>query len=105
MKERSITTGCSPTTYCPESPVTRGQMAVFIYRSVAAIPGLNLPPLPGTPYFDDVATTHPYYTYIQQMRQLGITAGCSPTSYCPDASTTRGQMAVFLIRALFTSFQ
>src|SRR6185369_13902389 len=26
------TSGCSPTTYCPDDPVTRGQMAVFIMR-------------------------------------------------------------------------
>jgi hypothetical protein len=33
---------------------------------------------------------------------LGITTGCSPTQYCVDAQTTRGQMAVFLIRAFLT---
>jgi hypothetical protein len=32
MAEDHITTGCTPTTYCPTSPVTRGQMAIFIMR-------------------------------------------------------------------------
>src|SRR5437867_3823709 len=32
MKQFGSTTGCSPTTYCPDDPVTRGQMAVFIER-------------------------------------------------------------------------
>jgi hypothetical protein len=33
---------------------------------------------------------------------LGITSGCAvaPLRYCPDASVTRGQMAVFLVRAV-----
>jgi hypothetical protein len=37
MKQFGITTGCTPTTYCPDDPVTRGQMAVFIMRG-----GFNL---------------------------------------------------------------
>jgi hypothetical protein len=33
MKLEGITTGCSTTTYCPETPVTRGQVAVFLDRA------------------------------------------------------------------------
>ena len=29
-----ITTGCSPTTYCPNDPVTRGSMAAFLNRGL-----------------------------------------------------------------------
>ena len=29
-----VTSGCSPTTYCPESPITRAQMAVFLVRAL-----------------------------------------------------------------------
>jgi hypothetical protein len=35
------------------------------------------------------------------MKQLGITAGCGPTTYCPDDPVTRGQMAVFIMRGEF----
>ena len=38
-----ITTGCGPTTYCPNDLVTRGQMATFITRA------LGLPPVPVEP--------------------------------------------------------
>jgi hypothetical protein len=34
------------------------------------------------------------------MRRLGITAGCSATTFCPDASMTRGQLAVFVVRGM-----
>jgi hypothetical protein len=33
------------------------------------------------------------------MAVLGITAGCTPTLYCPTAPVTREQMSVFLTRA------
>jgi hypothetical protein len=33
MKRDSITGGCTATTYCPNDPVTRGQMAIFIMRA------------------------------------------------------------------------
>ncbi|MCC6365309.1 MAG: hypothetical protein IT165_17480 [Bryobacterales bacterium] len=39
---------------------------------------------------------------MQKMRQLGITTGCATAAYCPDAPTTRGQMAAFLVRAFLT---
>lgn len=29
-----VTTGCSPTTYCPDDPVSRGQMAAFLNRGL-----------------------------------------------------------------------
>lgn len=32
MAEDNITSGCGPTTYCPDDPVTRGDMAIFIMR-------------------------------------------------------------------------
>ena len=40
-------------------------------------------------------------SFLDNMRAIGITVGCSATQYCPEAPTTRGQMAVFLIRTFF----
>jgi hypothetical protein len=37
------------------------------------------------------------------MRQLGITAGTTPTTFSPGDPVTRGQMAVFIIRALMNT--
>jgi hypothetical protein len=36
---------------------------------------------------------------IEKMYALGLTAGCTARDYCPDAPTTRAQMAVFILRA------
>ncbi|MBL8211366.1 MAG: S-layer homology domain-containing protein [Bryobacterales bacterium] len=94
MKLWSITTGCTPTTYCPGESVKRGQMAVFLIRSML---GDNFT-FPQTPYFTDVPATHTFFKYIQKMRELGITSGCTATTYCPDNNVTRGEMAVFLTR-------
>lgn len=32
-----ITSGCTPTTYCPDQPVTRGQMAAFLQRGLGRV--------------------------------------------------------------------
>ncbi len=48
--------------------------------------------------FTDVPLTHPFATWIEQLAREGITGGCGGTTYCPDATVTRGQMAVFLVR-------
>lgn len=50
--------------------------------------------------FTDVPGTHTFHGNIDNLADAGITAGCSPTTFCPDAPVTRGQMAAFLNRGL-----
>ncbi len=99
MQDLGIALPCSATQFCPDTPVTRGVMAVLIIRGRYASPQPSS--VPATPYFTDVPSNHPYFTWIQKMKQVGITSGCSPTTYCPDDPVTRGQMAVFIERGEF----
>ena len=99
MQELGIALSCGPDLFCPDSPVTRGQMAVLIIRArygLAAAPNF-----PTTPAFTDVPSTSFFFPFIQKMKQVGITTGCSPTTYCPNDPVTRGQMAVFIMRGMF----
>jgi len=59
-------------------------------------------PPPATPTFTDVPADHLFFPYIEALAASQITAGCNgdPPQYCPDAPLTRGQMAVFLSKAL-----
>lgn len=102
--EAGITSGCSidPPQYCPEATVSRGQMAVFLLRGIH---GTGYQPPAPTGMFTDVpvtgnpATTHPFAAWIEQLAREGITSGCGAGFYCPETTVTRGQMAVFLVRA------
>ena len=41
LARTEITRGCGPDSYCPDDPVTRAQMAAFLYRArdlIAAVP-------------------------------------------------------------------
>jgi S-layer homology domain len=68
-------------------------MEVWWHRSVS--------PPPATASFSDVPTSHPYFQFIEALRASGVTGGCGDGStYCPDSPLTRGQMAVFLAKAL-----
>ncbi len=87
-----ITAGCTATTFCPTADVTRGQMAAFLDRAFHL-------PATSTDYFsDDNGTT--FEGNINRLAASGITKGCTPTTFCPKADVTRGQMAAFLHRAL-----
>jgi hypothetical protein len=105
LSRRGITGGCgtSPLIYCPEDPVTRGQMAVLILR-VLAVLGF-VPPAP-TGLFEDVPTTHPFAPSIEEIARRGVTGGCqqSPARYCPADPLTRAQLAVFLVRGFGLGF-
>ncbi len=89
-----VTLGCTATQYCPGDPVTRGQLAAFIIRSMYG----NSFTYTTTPYFTDVPPSDQFFSYIQKLRDLGITLGCAPTMFCPGNGVTRGEAAVLLIR-------
>jgi hypothetical protein len=86
-----ITAGCDTTRYCPDDPVTRAEMAVFLDRA------LQLPAATASPFIDVGGW---YAASVERLAAAGITAGCDTTRYCPDDPVTRGQMATFLRRAL-----
>ena len=50
--------------------------------------------------FTDVSTSSGFYRFIETILHKGVTGGCTATAYCPTASTTREQMAVFVLRTL-----
>ena len=92
LAEQQITQGCGQDTFCPDLPVTRGQMAAFLSRA------LQLPAADQDYFNDDNNST--FQNYINRLRQAGITQGCGQDTFCPDLPVTRGQMAAFLSRAL-----
>ncbi|MFY9552285.1 MAG: M12 family metallo-peptidase [Thermoanaerobaculia bacterium] len=51
--------------------------------------------------FIDVPPSHPFFQYVETLAANGVTSGCGGNYYCPDASVTRAQMAVFLLKSKF----
>lgn len=102
---RGISLGCAaepPRLYCPDAPMTREQVALFILRALGLF---TPPPGPAMPTFADVpnsGATDFSYEFIEEFYRRGITSGCQagpPRLYCPAAVVRRGQMALFLVRA------
>ncbi len=90
LAESGITSGCTSSLFCPHDTVTRGQMAAFLVKA------LGLPAATGNSFTDDDASY--FEADIEALRASGITAGCTETTYCPDRSVTRAEMAAFLVR-------
>jgi hypothetical protein len=86
-----ISLGCTAETFCPDDPVTRGEMAVFLARALALLPAPS-------GQFSDTAGS-PYDWAISSIAAAGITQGCTEDRYCPNDPVTREQMASFLVRA------
>jgi hypothetical protein len=49
--------------------------------------------------FDDVLAASPFYRFVETILHRGVTGGCGARAYCPATSTTRDQMAVFVLVA------
>lgn len=109
LRDLGVTSGTTATQFSPNNTVTRDQMAKFI---VLARLGATTPFTynPNQVYFDAPAATEGnLFKFIQKLGELGVTSGCAAATsatnnmpdYCPSEDVTRGQMAIFLIRAGF----
>jgi hypothetical protein len=92
-----ITAGCGTGNFCPNDPVSRMQMAVFITKAL----GETMAATCGGTFNDVDETTggnSAFCKYIEKFATLGITSGCGNGNFCPDSPVTRAQMAVFLTK-------
>jgi len=95
MAAEGITSGCGSGKYCPQDPVRRDQMAVFLLKSEH---GSAYAPPPCASVFPDVACPSTFADWIEQLANELITGGCGGGNYCPGNPNTRGQMAVFITK-------
>jgi hypothetical protein len=93
LARRGVTAGCGNGNFCPATPATRAQMAVFL---LVAREGAAYVPPPAVGIFGDVPHSSPFAPWIEELYHRGITAGCGAGMYCPGAAVARGPMAVFL---------
>jgi hypothetical protein len=98
LAARGITGGCGAGAFCPDATVSRRQMAAFLLKTEH---GSTYVPPPATGVFADVPEGDAFAAWIEQLYSEQITGGCgaSPLLYCPGSPNTRGQMAVFLVKA------
>ncbi len=94
LAAEGITTGCSAGMYCPQNPVTRAQMAIFLLKGKYGSD--YVPPAASGTSFSDVPVTYWAAAWIENLAAEGITTGCSADMYCPQNPVTRAQMAVFI---------
>jgi hypothetical protein len=97
LAAEGITTGCGNGNYCPEQPVTRAQMAVFLLRSKHGA-SYSPPGVGAGTGFGDVPPDYWSAAWVKQLVAEAITSGCGSGVYCPEQAVTRAQMAVFLVR-------
>ena len=94
-----VTLGCNPPSndrFCPNDPVTRGEMAAFLVRALGYTDDGG-----GNRFTDD--NGHVFENAIDKLAAAGVTLGCNPPAnnrFCPNDPVTRGEMAAFLVRAL-----
>ena len=90
-------TECGGGRFCPDEPIDRWVMAVWLVR---AVDGREPSPTPVS-RFADVDPARWWAPHVERLAVLGITSGCAtgPARFCPGDSVTRAQMATFLTRA------
>jgi Metallo-peptidase family M12/S-layer homology domain len=96
LAANGVTGGCAPSYYCPDNPVTRAQMAVFLLKSKYG--AAHVPPAATGTVFGDVPANAFAAAWIEELASLGVTSGCGGGNYCPNQAVTRRQMSTFLLK-------
>lgn len=94
LASAGIIAGCGQGRFCPNAPVSRGQMASFLQRA------WGMPRAGSFQGFSDVGATSVHRDAINAIADAGITQGCANGRYCPNQAVRRAEMASFIIRAL-----
>jgi hypothetical protein len=51
--------------------------------------------------FPDVPKSNLFYAFVETIFHNGVTGGCTEDAFCPDATTFRQQMAVFVLKSKY----
>ena len=96
LAELGVTTGTSSSTFSPDDVVTRAQMALFLARLVDVT---IVEPVVSMPSFEDLGhVSDEVRDAVAVIYGLGVTTGTSPSTFSPDDTVTRAQMAGFIAR-------
>ena len=88
-----ITSGCGPEVFCPTDPVTRGQMATFLARTLKS----------GTSefsQFSDLVSDSYYAGFVNRLFEMDIVEGFPDGTFRPDDPVSRAEMSALLVRSL-----
>ena len=92
-----VAQGRSARAYDPGAPVTRAQMASFIFRLIDQSGG-DLP-APETGAFRDLSARGTHTAAIEKLAAAEVVEGLADGTYGPDRTVTRAQTASLLVRA------
>ncbi len=74
-------------------------MALFLARLAKRV-GIYVPPAGDTPFEDIAELSERTQEAISQMYQMGIMGGATPTTYAPNRTVSRGEMALSVARLM-----
>jgi len=87
--------------YRPDNEVTRDQMAVYVARALVSPSGdAAIPDPEPPPSFSDVPPDHWAYKHIEYAVRQNVVEGYDDGTYLPGMTVDRGQMAVYVARAM-----
>ncbi len=97
--ENDITTGLTDTTFVPDRPLTREQMAVFIYRYIEYMGGgYNADAPTATAFSDNDAIQSWAVEAVAFCSENGLMGGTTTTTFDPALTASRAMGAVVLER-------
>lgn len=97
MVDLGVTVGCAPGRFCVDDPVSRGEVASFLWRLHGAPSSIGRAP------FVDVFDTDHFAPAVDWLWANGLVTGTSGTTFSPDQTLSPDEALVLALR--FRSFR
>jgi hypothetical protein len=98
IANQGITGGCKPGLFCPNQPITRAEVAVFLGKVMKGVS--YQPATPDQARFHDIARD-PRNNWINLLLAEGIMSPCRQDAFCPDDKISRGTFAKLVLKARY----
>jgi len=95
LYQKGLISGVTTFQFQPERPITRAEFAAIMLRALGESPGSYM-----TGRFYDVPADAWYFNVVNKAAEMGIISGYSSTSFGPQDSITREQIAAIISRAM-----
>jgi len=95
LYQKGLISGVTTFQFEPERPITRAEFAAIMLRALGESPGSYM-----TGRFYDVPADAWYFNVVNKAAEMGIISGYSSTSFGPQDSITREQIAAIISRAM-----
>ena len=96
--ENGIVAGYTDDSFKPDQPISRAQMATFVYRYMKNVAEYDFGEVKAAEFDDAAEIAAPFVDAVNALVSAGIVKGVTANTFDPNGTAVRGAAAAVLVR-------